>query len=729
MYARYLGDKKAPRDAGGFARRVRYICRWQHRGAGVAAARLTNIHDVQNHWPDGIGSRFWPHMERAIAQGEICQVQNQRAQTDINYHLLFSFRPGELPTPEQIRICEDRLVDVLGFSEHQRVSAVHHDTDIVHVHVVINRIHPKTLRAANPWGDVPRMDRVCAQLENEFDFEREYHLSRDNASVLLSELQALAPQLLAAETWDNVHALLDTQHIALERRGAGLVFRRDDETVKASDVHRELGRARWEARLGHHLISTCPTAACRVSSPLPRKAAAMETYHGHETLANWLRTNAAVELLAASSWEQLHAIADTYGVQLQRRGAGLVLLERDTNTAVKASSVDRDLSFPRLVRCLGDYKSPTRHSSKLSASANVSHKANNARLSGGRESVTAPAQSHYRCEPTRLAESGRALYARYKNHQQVHRALRHQYRAAQNRHLQQEEEKLRARASSFSKIVALLAGRAASQLAWRLFARDRLRRDRKQLRELHRQAGIATRDHFPLRRWIDWVRIQALQGDQDALRWLQARKRYEIPHLSAQLRVTGAIRGLWSPIDITRTGAVVYQSLDGDRIVAEPDALRTLGPSTPAALSALLRAAQHRYGDNRLQVTGSQDFKRRLAKAAAQDDLAVTFADSEIESLRIRYHERRRTQRPAQRPSTRPVPHPLSATVLRHIATTRSDHNVRSVPTCALAQGGLHGNQVLLPTHARTDMAENNRNGLPRTEDPTPEPSKSRLSR
>jgi len=61
------------------------------------------------------------------------QLRNDRATSDKTYHLLVSFPPGEQPSAEVLVQIEQRMCDALGFGEHQRISAVHHDTDDLHV--------------------------------------------------------------------------------------------------------------------------------------------------------------------------------------------------------------------------------------------------------------------------------------------------------------------------------------------------------------------------------------------------------------------------------------------------------------------------------------------------------------------------------------------------------------------------------------------------------------------
>ena len=80
--------------------------------------------------------------ELAMREMLVTQARNNRATSDKTYHLLVSFRPGEDPTPDTLRKVESAVCRKLGFEEHQRIAVAHRDTDSVHLHIAINKIHP-----------------------------------------------------------------------------------------------------------------------------------------------------------------------------------------------------------------------------------------------------------------------------------------------------------------------------------------------------------------------------------------------------------------------------------------------------------------------------------------------------------------------------------------------------------------------------------------------------------
>jgi len=104
-----------PADPASWTRLNAYILDTAHQGEKVAWARATNCQTDDPGW--------------AVKEILATQVRNTRSRGDKNYHLVVSFPEGERPTRAQIEDIEDRACAALGFEEHQRVSAVHQNTD------------------------------------------------------------------------------------------------------------------------------------------------------------------------------------------------------------------------------------------------------------------------------------------------------------------------------------------------------------------------------------------------------------------------------------------------------------------------------------------------------------------------------------------------------------------------------------------------------------------------
>ena len=251
-------------DPASWTRLGAYILDTPHEGEKVAWARATNC----GHDDPGWGVK---HILSV-------QERNTRSKSDKSYHLVVSFPEGERPTRVQMEDIEDRLCDALGFGEHQRVSAVHQNTDNWHLHVAINKVHPVTLRNVTPIRDHFRLQAACLGLEIKHGLTQEPHTvdfaqsrerkargraadfeARHGGQSFLAWTQEHArPTLLAAlgagqGGWQAMHQVAAAYDLELKLRGAGLVIshRSDGRLhVKASDVDRDLSLKALTDQLG-----------------------------------------------------------------------------------------------------------------------------------------------------------------------------------------------------------------------------------------------------------------------------------------------------------------------------------------------------------------------------------------------------------------------------------------------------------------------------------------------
>jgi hypothetical protein len=254
---------RATTDPASWTRLGAYILDTQHEGEKVAWARAVNCGHDDPGW--------------AVKAILSTQEQNTRSKSDKNYHLVVSFPEGERPTRAQIEDIEDRLCEALGYGDHQRVSAVHQNTDNWHLHVAINKVHPTTFRNVTPVRDHYRLQAACAELEIKHGLTQEPHTfdpvqsravkargraadfeARHGGQSFPAWTQAHAgPALLAAskagQGWQAVHQVAATFDLAVKLRGAGLVVSHRSDSrlhVKASDVDRGLSLKAMVGKLG-----------------------------------------------------------------------------------------------------------------------------------------------------------------------------------------------------------------------------------------------------------------------------------------------------------------------------------------------------------------------------------------------------------------------------------------------------------------------------------------------
>ncbi len=202
----------------------------------------------------------------AITEVLATQQANTRAKGDKTYHLIVSFRAGEQPSADILRQIEARICDGLGLGEHQRVSAVHNDTDNLHIHIAINKIHPTRGTMQEPYYSHRALADLCATLERDYGLERDNHEPRQRgAAARAGDLEQHAgveslvgwikreclDEIKGAASWAELHQVMHDNGLALRARGNGLVIEAGDGTIiKASTLARDLSKPALEKRLG-----------------------------------------------------------------------------------------------------------------------------------------------------------------------------------------------------------------------------------------------------------------------------------------------------------------------------------------------------------------------------------------------------------------------------------------------------------------------------------------------
>jgi Relaxase/Mobilisation nuclease domain/Large polyvalent protein-associated domain 7 len=283
MIAKAIPMKTAEKSH--FAKLVAYITDEQDTPFRLGAVNITNC--------------FSDEAEDAVLEVMNTQMQNRRATSDKTYHLIVSFRAGEEPNPETLKVIEEELCVGLGFKDHQRVSAVHCDTENLHIHIAINKVHPVKHTIHNPFQDYKTLAKLCAKLEQQYGLKVDNHSTQRNHSAgrardmeahagvesLISWIQQNAlEKIKQANSWEVLHTVLHENGLRIKARGNGLAISTTDGElgVKASSVARELSKGKLEQRLGNFQAANEQSlAAIKVKqryekSPLTNKSAKTE---------------------------------------------------------------------------------------------------------------------------------------------------------------------------------------------------------------------------------------------------------------------------------------------------------------------------------------------------------------------------------------------------------------------------------------------------------------------
>jgi hypothetical protein len=129
------------------------------------------------------------------------------------------------------------------------------------------------------------------------------------------------------------------------------------------------GRA-LEAELGLRPLRS----RARERDQLPQRACDYEAQQGVDSFARWARDTLApaIRVTEIHSWSEVHQTCGRFGVIVRLHGNGLVFEDVERGIRVKASSVGRDLSKPRLCKRLGEFQpASTNH---LEAARRTAHR-------------------------------------------------------------------------------------------------------------------------------------------------------------------------------------------------------------------------------------------------------------------------------------------------------------------------------------------------------------------
>ena len=252
--------KRVPRKVGhsSYQHLADYILDTKHNGKKVAHAWTTNL-SVPNDFQLG------------IAETTATQQLNSRSKIDKTYHLVVSLGIGESLTEEQFKHVEERVCSVIGFSEHQRICAIHNDTDIVHMHLAISKVHPLTLNTIEPYYDKLKLMEVCRELEQIYGLQA--GISPEKQARGIGSSPAEAHQGLESfgswvkthfrepflnlmskpeSSWTEIQELAGKYGLEIRERGAGLVIAHVSEKlfVKASSIDRSFSKKALEQKFG-----------------------------------------------------------------------------------------------------------------------------------------------------------------------------------------------------------------------------------------------------------------------------------------------------------------------------------------------------------------------------------------------------------------------------------------------------------------------------------------------
>jgi hypothetical protein len=506
-------------------------------------------------------------------------------------HYELSWPPGERPTRPQWTDCALHTLKALGYRDHQFMIVAHDDKKHFHIHIMVNKVHPETFKAHAPYRNWLALDAAVRFLE-------------------------------AKHGWSHTPGPM----------------RWDEDTQQAVLTSKSERHASRSAR--QH-----PTGA----------AAQYEHYQDQESFQSYVRREVAPSVRSLITrrnvtWDHVHRLLSKAHLRLEKGElGGYTVLAVDHNIRVKASDVFRHNFAGKINRqttetALGAW-TPASTSAYEAAQHGAQHSARNSTLREERK-----AQRH--AERSSLM----ADFNQYRNQQRaVCKGLTAEGREARQHlmvSLRQKKKEIRAVAVPWPAKKILLSQAAAQSVIEKRNLKLSVQQKRQQefpknLRSLVADRAVEgdPRAAAQLRGWryadqrnqrrlgatleANALHIGPPPEDDQKPDWADfAQQRLSAQQREQNLAKQIAATRIWT---INRkTGDVSYM-LNGRVSVIDRGRLVTVLSQDEAAIVFGLEIAVQKYG-SRIACTGTDEWKRMVAKTALRHSIFAQFTDTEMQT-------------------------------------------------------------------------------------------------
>ncbi len=232
--------------------------------------KSNDMEKVESYW---FTNCSYTEIDHNVLEIENMQQLNQRAKQDKTYHLIVLFQEDENPNDEIIQNIENELLKSIGLEDCQRLSVIHNNTNHKHIHIAVNLVDPLTLKMKNLSFDKLTLQRKAAELEKKHNLKITNHLKTTNEpkekkiddktihtgvinfkdwvkETALEDIKTVIAD--DKSTWKDFYTVFAKYDLELRDRANGYVIssRSRKLFIKASDVHRELSKAKLDKRYG-----------------------------------------------------------------------------------------------------------------------------------------------------------------------------------------------------------------------------------------------------------------------------------------------------------------------------------------------------------------------------------------------------------------------------------------------------------------------------------------------
>lgn len=160
---------------------------------------------------------------------------------DLSYHLVLSFHPEDDLSPNRLAYIENECCKALGFEAHQRISALHHDTNNPHLHIAINRVHPITKRQITPYYSHKRLAKFSQRMELELGLIADNHKPKHELSTIARDMEIYSGKVsmqryVIEEVRPNLQPPSDWQDLQQQLQRFGLTIKPYKNSFVVGDV-------------------------------------------------------------------------------------------------------------------------------------------------------------------------------------------------------------------------------------------------------------------------------------------------------------------------------------------------------------------------------------------------------------------------------------------------------------------------------------------------------------
>ncbi|WNC89601.1 TraI/MobA(P) family conjugative relaxase [Paraburkholderia sp. FT54] len=605
---------KAVRERPGFGPLTEYVAQ-AHGKAGQDKCVAVSLHRIRS-------------VATAAAQFHSVAMRNPNVENPV-VHLIVSWPEHERPSYDAIFAAGRDVLKALNLHDHQSLMAIHNDTDNLHCHIEVSRVHPDTYKSQHlPW-----MHRTLHRAAREIEIRNGWF--HDDGLFVVQTLP------------DGRKAVVPNTSY------------RD-----APDIDRSL-RGEKAQRMGAWSDKPSLVQYCR----------------------EMVKDEMARLLDSAAGWDAAHQLLGEHGMRIHKIGAGAFQLEaiNEAGSAIRLpiSLALRGVKLGEAERVMGPF-TPNRTAVTAVVKSSMSDRR--------QEGSAPPRRDPFRREARRLERAAErsTLIGRYRAAEEAAKsarsatgeqlaevaarcqakidAQRMQTAAAKEALFQDEpdshERKLRRRdltiearldrlivkAEAKARCESIRASRPAP-LAWRTWLEAEAQAGDpaalKALRGLVYDAGRKGRKQARAGSCVDRNAVTSLQGEDGAdavLAGLLAHEKEEASIRSAQFeraRVEQAdallnrIRGLtWR---VTNNGNVEYRRATGEPVFVDKGTRLTFDRQavTDQDLALTMLHAREKWGNTIVLTGGDAIFVERMVKAAVS--AGMTVRNPELQPVQARY--------------------------------------------------------------------------------------------